>query len=93
MRFYVLIFFVLVFFQLNAQNYSNLIEKGSYKKAEKKLSKKIEKDPSNVELLYFYSVLKYKVDGGEYFDISSSYDTYLEAKQGLSDLPNLSDLN
>ena len=36
MRFYVLIFLVLGFFQLNAQNYSKLIEKGSYKKAEKK---------------------------------------------------------
>lgn len=96
MRFYVLIFFVLGFFQLNAQNYSNLIEKGSYKKAEKKLSKKIEKDPSNVELLYFYSVLKYKVDGGEYFDISSSYDTYLEAKHlytNINDIAVLEKLN
>ena len=89
MRYYILIFLILGFFQLNAQNYSKLIEKGAYKKAGKKLSKKIEKDPFNVELLYFYSVLKYKVDAGEYFDISSSYDTYLEAKQGYTNINDI----
>lgn len=89
MRYYVLTFLILFFFQLNAQNYSKLIEKESYKKVGKKLSKKIEKDPSNAELLYFYSVLKYKVCAGEYFDISSSYDTYLEAKQSYTNINDI----
>ncbi len=73
--------FILSIHVVSAQNsYLKLIEKGKYPKAEKKITKALKKDSTDISANYSYAILLSKREHKGY-DIAKSYQTILKSKQ------------
>ncbi|MHA8095676.1 OmpA family protein [Aquirufa antheringensis] len=61
------------------QDYSKLVEKKKYEKAIIKCQENLQKDPNNIESIYFSALIKSRQESGKYFSLIEAYHHYINA--------------